>query len=89
MGESMVADIPSLVGVLKLDTVDQFTQSVQKGKGSMPGFELSFDKHDTRRVLRTMIRRLEGTTEPSEGSPDTPDNSDPAKPTDSDSKSEN
>ena len=35
---------------------------VALGKNGMPGFELSFDKHDARRVLRTMVRLLE--TEP-------------------------
>ena len=76
MTKALVADVPDLTGVLTKETMSTYVQTVLKGKNSMPGYELSFDKYDARRVLRTMIKlQTEGpVTETEEGkpSPDAP-----------------
>ena len=61
-GKALVRPPADLRGVLLKENISEFVSSVTLGKNGMPGFELSFDKHDTRRVLRTMVRLLE--TEP-------------------------
>ena len=77
MTKALVADVPDLTGSLTKDTLSTYVQTVLKGKNSMPGFELSFDKYDARRVLRTMIsRQTEG-----------PESTDDEKPSDEDAKS--
>ena len=48
--------MPNLRGVITKETLDKYVAVVQRGKCDA-GFELSFDQHDTRRVLREMIRR--------------------------------
>jgi len=63
MTKSLVADVPNLNNVLTRETLSTYVPSVLKGKNVMPGFELSFDKHDARRVLRTMIKRQEAAAE--------------------------
>jgi mono/diheme cytochrome c family protein len=63
MASSLVQEIPNLRGLLTKETLDSYVKTVQTGKKAMPGFELSFDQHDTRRVLRTMIKRMNPTPE--------------------------
>lgn len=58
-GKALVQPPADLRGVLLKENISEFVSSVTLGKNGMPGFELSFDKHDTRRVLRTMVRLLE------------------------------
>jgi mono/diheme cytochrome c family protein len=69
MTTSLVAKVPDLTGVLTTDSLTSFVQSVQRGKRAMPAFELSFDKHDARRVLRTMISLQEAAPEPTADTP--------------------
>lgn len=57
MASALVSEMPNLRGVITKETLDKYVAVVQRGKNAMPGFELSFDQHDTRRVLREMIRR--------------------------------
>jgi len=57
MAAALVSEIPNLRGVISKDTLEKYVTVVQRGQNSMPGFELSFDKHDTRRVLRELTRR--------------------------------
>lgn len=57
MASALVSEIPNLRGVISKQTLDKYVSVVQRGQNAMPGFELSFDQHDTRRVLRELIRR--------------------------------
>ena len=57
MASALVGGMPNLRGVITKETLDKYVAVVQRGKNAMPGFELSFDTHDTRRVLRELIRR--------------------------------
>ena len=70
MASSLVQEIPNLRGVLTKETLNSYVKTVQLGKNAMPGFELSFDQHDTRRVLRTMIKRMNPTPSPESVKPD-------------------
>ena len=63
---------PIFGGVITKETLDKYVAVVQRGKNAMPGFELSFDQHDTRRVLREMIRRGVDAEEMSKEDKDTP-----------------
>ena len=58
IASALVSEMPNLRGVITKETLDKYVAVVQRGKNTMPGFELSFDQHDTRRVLREMIRRV-------------------------------
>lgn len=73
MTSSLVADVPTLQGLLTKETLETYVVPVQKGKNAMPGFELSFDAHDTRRVLRAFVRRLTEKAPETEKDGDEPD----------------
>ena len=72
MASALVSEMPNLRGVITKETLDKYVAVVQRGKNAMPGFELSFDQHDTRRVLREMIRRGVDAEEMSEEDKDAP-----------------
>ena len=72
MASALVSEMPNLRGVITKETLDKYVAVVQRGKNAMPGFELSFDQHDTRRVLREMIRRGVDAEEMSKEDKDTP-----------------
>lgn len=72
MASALVSEIPNLRGVITKETLDKYVSVVQRGQNAMPGFELSFDQHDTRRVLREMIRRGVDTEETPKEDKDTP-----------------
>ena len=55
---AMVRPVPDLASVVTKDKVEDLVPSVLMGKGVMPGFEASFDRHDARRVLRHLAREL-------------------------------
>ena len=53
---ALIAPIPDLSKSLLEKPSDEAIQIVLNGKGTMPSFQLSFDKHDARRVLKHMER---------------------------------
>ena len=72
MASALVSEMPNLRGVITKETLDKYVAVVQRGKNAMPGFELSFDQHDTRRVLRELIRRGVDAEEAPNSAKDTP-----------------
>ena len=63
MAKDLVNGVPTMVGVVKKDNIDDYVKPVLYGKGRMPGFELSFDEFGARSVLRTMVKRIESNAE--------------------------
>lgn len=53
---ALIAPIPDLSKSLLEKPSDDAIQIVLNGRGTMPSFQLSFDKHDARRVLKHMER---------------------------------
>lgn len=49
---ALVAEVPDLVG--KVTSGEEAIKLVLKGRGAMPGYEASFDRHDAVRVLTFM-----------------------------------
>ena len=53
---TLIVPVPDLSKSLLEKTSDDTIKMVLNGKGTMPSFQLSFDKHDARRVLKHMER---------------------------------
>lgn len=54
----LVVEVPSLIGALTVD--EETARSILRGKGTMPGFEESFDLQDARRVLNYQVSLIAG-----------------------------
>ena len=52
----LVATVPNLRGNLSKEPTEAQLSAIKNGVGAMPGFSMSFDKHDAGRVMRQMIR---------------------------------
>lgn len=53
---SLVVPIPDLRGVITAENREQKVEVVLSGKGAMPGFFMTLDRHDARRAVRHMMR---------------------------------
>jgi len=55
---ALVHPVPDLRGKIGTDdgTVEEMAQIVINGRGTMPGYEMSFDKYDARRVVRYLAK---------------------------------
>ena len=53
---SLVVPIPDLRGAITSENREQMVDVVLNGKGAMPGFFMTLDRHDVRRAVRHMMR---------------------------------
>lgn len=67
---ALVATVPDLRG--KLNQQEATLNLIMRGRGSMPGYEASFDKPDARRVVRYMMRLGDEYALPPEATPAAP-----------------
>ena len=72
----LVAAVPPLIGELKVN--EATARLILRGKGSMPGFEQSFDLQDARRVLMYQVSLTAAGPKPAEDNPDATNEAAPA-----------
>lgn len=71
---ALITAVPDLQSRLEKPPNTKHIQLILNGKGSMPAFELSFDKHDAKRILKHM----EYITHPPETTPEEADDDAPS-----------
>jgi len=76
--EALVPEVPNLRGKMEADTPDREAERVLEGHDGMPGFSMSFDLYDARRVLRHMVRlSTREATAPEPTEPESPEIEEP------------
>ena len=74
---ALLTTVPDLAGALRDDVREEQVETILSGRGFMPGFSLSFDRYDARRVWRAMKRASEREVPaPPPADPDTDTDSD-------------
>ena len=56
-----VMNVPPLAGRIKKEGYPEAIQVIQQGKGNMPAYEMTLDKHDSKRIL-IYLSRLDPTS---------------------------
>lgn len=76
---TMTNPVPNLRGTITRDRFPDLIEVIQEGRGAMPGFAATIDRHDSRRIL-VFLENLDDTAEPEDDA--APPEEDAAEPED-------